>query len=268
MTTTENFKTLSGNVTCSNGFTNFFSCRRKYRNIKLVSASDDGYRAYKYKIIKKRRANRGVDYVTGETSALYKVSGDVEYIVRKWYGSHSNRIIKYDVIYQGVYQTHYKECDILRLEDDGSITIGEIKASNKPSAFKALSQLQLSYEILSAIYQDINPVAITVDMASSQNSKNIFESHNEKVISNLGFQFTCISLSLGNVIDYVHKNNIDKDLSLFNQAHIEALNCVRHRTEKSKIKQMQKAQQILIQKESMSVFGLLLQNALRQRNIA
>ena len=107
-----------------NSFLYYCSDNPKYKNVKLVPVSDAGYQAYCLAKITSSRSNHPVDYTPKPVTALWQASKIVEHLVRKWHGSISNRIIQYDVFYRGSYHRQYKECDIVRLENDGSVTVG------------------------------------------------------------------------------------------------------------------------------------------------
>jgi len=237
----------------------------KYRNVKLVPVSDAGYQAYRISQITLSKSKRPADYIPNPPSPLCLASRCVEFIVRKWHGSSISRIIQYDVLYQGFYQRHYKECDIIRFDSDGSLTIGEIKSSNRPSACKAASQLQHSCEILSTIYPAVNPIAITVNMASVKATSSLNNPELAEHQSESGFFFNGTSLSLGDITEFARKNALNVDFDILVQANIEAMACVQKRTEKQQMSQLTYSQQEP-PSNTVSVFGMILQNALSQRN--
>lgn len=236
----------------------------KYKNVKLVHPSDSGYQAYRYSYILAKQSKRTSDYIAQEPSYLLKASKIVEKIARYWYGSEVNRIIQYDVLYNGTYQRHYKECDIIKIEDDGSITIGEIKASYKPSACKAASQLEHSAEILSSIFYDVNAIAITVNMASLIISANLNQPVETDHLTMSGFSYKCISLTLGDIMGIDnHKAIKEDDSEVLISAYKEALECVRNRMEN---KHLILNENIKSEETTApSVFGLLLQDALNRK---
>lgn len=243
----------------------FSSGNTKYKNVKLIPVSDADYQEYRISQITLSKSKRPPDYIPNPPTPLSQASRCVEFIVRKWYGSSISRIIQYDVLFQGFYHRHYKECDIIRFESDGSLTIGEIKSSNKPSTCKAASQLQHSCEILSTIYPSINPIAFTVNMASvkptsSLNHPEIMEHRSES-----GFFFNGTSLSLGDITEFARNNALNVDFDILIKANIEALACIQKRTEKQQMSQFTYLQQELPSNTAL-VFGMVLQNALSQRN--
>lgn len=244
----------------------FISGNTKYKNVKLVPVSDAGYQEYRIIQITLSKSKRPADHIPNPPTPLSQASRCVEFIVRKWHGSSINRIIQYDVLYQGFYHRHYKECDIIRFESDGSLTIGEIKSSNKPSACKAASQLQHSCEILSTIYPLVNPIAITVNMSSVKPTSRVNNPEITEHQSESGFFFNGTSLSLGDITEFARNNNaLNVDFDILVEANIEALACVQKRTEKQQMSQFSYSQQEIPSKK-VSVFGMVLQKALSQRN--
>lgn len=238
----------------------------KYKNVKLVPVSDAGYQAYRKSQITKSKSNRPADNISNPPTPLCQASRIVEYIVRKMHGANINRIIQYDVLFQGFYHTHYKECDIICFESDGSLTIGEIKSSNKPSACKAAPQLQHSCDILSTIYPLVNPIAITVSMGLVNTTDNLNQQKITDHQSESGFIYSGIALSLGDIIEFARNNALNIDFDILVKANIEALACVQKRAEKKLMSQVSNLQQLL-PSEKVSVFGMVLQNALSQRNV-
>jgi len=236
----------------------------KYKNVKLVLPSDADYQAYLQAYISASKSKHPSGYVPQPPSALSKASRIAELIVRNWYGSQTNRIIQYDVFYKGTYQRHYKECDIIRIESDGSLTIGEIKSSHSPSAWKALSQLQHSCEILSTITPNLNPVAIIVNMASI-NTSSLYHTEITEHQAESGFFFNGISLSLGDITEYARTHALTVDFDLLVKANLEAIACVEKKAEKQQSKIHHSLQQEF-PCTTISVFGMVLQNALGSRN--
>ena len=231
-------------MTSNESNSNFrFSGNPKFKNVKLISPTDTGYQRYRLDQIGSQQSKRTADYIPQPKTAICSASRIVEYIVRIWHGSSSNRIIQYDVLYQGSYQRHYRECDIIQVEDDGSVTIAEIKSSYKSKANKALPQLQKSCEILSTIYTKVNPVAITIDLSSMRSIQDNFQSKSSNNISDFGFPYTRISFTLGGVLKYGITTNLNIDVDILNLAYQEALLCVQHRAEKFKIKFLQRSQE-------------------------
>lgn len=232
----------------------------KYKNIELVSTNDKGYQAYLHSLIATTRANRPEGYVPEQTSALHRASQIIEYIARRFYGSSKLRVLKYEVLYKGEYQIHYAELDIARIESDGSITIGEIKVSGTANPFKAVKQLRRSSEILSNMAQ-VYPIAITVDMKCTDTTNNL---DTPKIVSHSDdFCFNSLCLSLGDIEKYATECNIDIDIDLFYEAHIEAINIFEHRTRKN-IEKFERnlAKRVEKQHETISAFGMVLQKAL------
>lgn len=234
----------------------------KYKNVKLVHPSDAGYQAYCQVYISASKSKRPVGYIAEQPSLLYRSSRTVEHVVRNWYGSQADRIIQYDVLYNGVFQRHYKECDVINIDDDGTITIGEVKSSNKPSSGKAASQLQLSAEILSTVFPEVNPVAITVDMASLHPTGNLEHPETTQHQTTTDFLFESISLSLGDVVEFARENALTVDFDLLMSANQEAMDCVQKRIEKQHLRFLKNSQPDSPATVTISGFGMLLQNAL------
>lgn len=245
-----------------NSFLSHFYGSPKYKNVKLVHPSDASYQAYYREHISARKSTRPVGYITEQPSVLCRASKTVEHVIRYWHGSLPNRIIQYDVLYNGVYHRHYKECDIIREETDGSITIGEVKSSHTPSPGKAASQLQHSAEILSTVFPDVNTVAITVNMASPNPTRNLDHFDTTEHQSMTGFKFSGLSLSLGDIVDFARNNDLSVDFDLFKKANKEAMECVQKRKEKQQLRFLQSSQPDSTTTVTVSPFGMLLQNAL------
>jgi hypothetical protein len=184
----------------------------------------------------------------------------LNFFVRSWYGSQARRIIQYDVYFNGSYQRHYKECDIVRTEDDGSITVAEVKASNRPSPHKATKQLHNISEILSTVYSAINAVAINVDMASVSSTPQFDRPISKIYLISNGLSFKCISVSLGYLVEFARTQKLCVDFSLLAMANQEALICSTKRAEKQNA--LQSLNLPRKNEEPQSVFGMLLQNAL------
>jgi len=238
--------------------------RGKYRNIKLVSSSDVDYRNYVSDIIAEKRSQLPDDYIQQEVNPLTKVSRDVEYIVRRQFGSDPVRILQYDVMYQGSYQRHYRELDILKnIEKDDSVLVGEIKASSSNSPHKASLQLQRSCEILSEIYPSVTALIINVDMADDQAESQI-EPESLEMINRKGFAFTHILMSLSKVLEYADEEDLSYNKEMMIAACEEAKICAQNRMEKNYRKFLRKLERQANEPVSapVSSFGILLQNAL------
>lgn len=152
--------------------------------------------------------------------------------------------------------------NIIREETDGSITIGEVKSSHTPSPGKAASQLQHSAEILSTVFPDVNTVAITVNMASPNPTRNLDHFDTTEHQSMTGFKFSGLSLSLGDIVDFARNNDLSVDFDLFKKANKEAMECVQKRKEKQQLRFLQSSQPDSTTTVTVSPFGMLLQNAL------
>lgn len=245
----------------------FYSGNPKYRNVKLVTSTDAGYRAYKYQFIINQRAGHSADYVPQETTALYKVSLDVEHVVRKWFGSDFERILSYEVYANGKYHQHYRELDCVKAEPDGSITLCEIKASSNNSSNKAIAQLQISAEILRLNYKRIKLVTINVDMGGIAGTSD-FAAHSNDACNNYklsadGIGYYAIILA-PNDIKSLADECCSFRLDLFAQACEEAIQCVSNRRAKNMERLQRKSELHKDMKPQPTTFGFLLQSVLEK----
>lgn len=231
----------------------------KYKNVKLIPVSDCNYQAYIAKLIEKSKAGRPIKTTPTKTSAICRASRIVETIVRYWFGSHKNRILQYDVLYKGKYHRHYRECDIIRFENDGSVTIGEIKSSNKPSRNAPVGQLNVNATILSVIY-NVNKIGLTVDMTETKALNEYIELIKVKQ-NKPDTSYSCISLSLGDAIHFAEISGYIFDLELIADANQEAIACAKCKSEKRNSVQ----NSIPVNSNPKTSFGMILQSALNEK---
>jgi len=243
----------------------------KYRNIYLVSTRDAGYLASKKQIIDSKRAKRTTDYVPGEVTALQNISGDIEHVVRNsFFSSEAYRIVEYEVRIEGKYLKLYHELDGVRVENDGSITLVEIKATSNINTLKALNQLNRSADILRTKYKKLNLVVINVDMASLTEQSDILTgpvlNQDTYKVTDDGVGYYSFVLSPDDIRQLSTGNEYFKHY-VFEEACVEAMLCATQRRIKNQEKFQRKIAQMEAKENEPSEFAILLQASIAQSNL-
>ncbi|MDD2798782.1 MAG: hypothetical protein PHV20_09345 [Bacteroidales bacterium] len=139
----------------------------KYTSVKLVSVYNPDYRAKRAEYIESKRILKPIDFVPCQRSPIDLVSRSVENFLQQLQYSIPNRILSYKVHYQCNYILQFRELDMVRIENDGSVTVAEIKVTSNVSQAlkKAIEQLSRSVEILTTVFKKVNPKIIIIDLS-------------------------------------------------------------------------------------------------------
>jgi len=160
-----------------------------------------------------------------------------------------------DVFYAGRYVTNYAECDLIHFEPDGSVTVGEIKTSSRPSVYKAASQLKRSCEILSSLFKKVNPVSIVVDTTSLDETLLVSSTCDSGSLT-----FRGVVYSLQSIITFAKKAHIEIDMSLFMKAYTFSQELLKNRLERQTVKSQTSLEPLNVIVDNS--FAFLLQKAL------